>query len=706
MVDAMNLGVQYYRAPFPEEKYWEEDFKKIKDCGLNTVQLWILWAWVESKPGLFDFRDYDRLVDLAARNDLNVVLSTIGEIQPYWIFREAGGGEMIDHMGRQVVSSNRVECHFGLTPGGCTDHPEVWKRMAGFLAACANQYKDTPHVVGWDAWNELRWNVHSDGFVCFCEHTLESYRKWLSEKYGGLEGLNLAWKRRYGAWDEVLPGKLPLRPFTDMMAFNHFITWRSDQLGIRRARVIKEIVGDTPVTVHGGMPSPLHTGSMKQFEHALDRGNDWNMADAIDGVGCSSFPAWQNEDDMDFAARIEFIRSAARGKDMWLSELQGGRACTNMHVSVDFGPAQQQHWVYNGIACGAKTILFWCWRDEVFGKEASGFGLSGDDSHSTDRLEAMKITGDFITQNEQLIADYVPDGSEVGVLFSPQSYYLDFAQSGSANLAANSLRGLCRALVRNQLNYVVLEEEHLEELSNLKILFLPHVLAMDPHVEEKLAEWVRSGGTLVAEAESGAFDSKGLYRYAPDRFLARLARIEEIGRRNPAEGTVEAILDQEKLELPSVGFHSPWQEGGKTLAKGSEGDLITEVPVGDGRLILCGAFLARQYFEENTLDFERFVHLMVEIADARPPVSVERPAHGKDPGVHVRGGLSAGQRVLFVLLPEGLESTELRFPENYFGSSRIVDVLGGEPCPTQTSGQELTCTVHPKHWGVAVLKGS
>ena len=46
----MNLGVQYYRAPFPDEKYWEEDFRKIRESGLNTVQLWISWGWVEATP--------------------------------------------------------------------------------------------------------------------------------------------------------------------------------------------------------------------------------------------------------------------------------------------------------------------------------------------------------------------------------------------------------------------------------------------------------------------------------------------------------------------------------------------------------------------------------------------------------------------------------------------------------------------------------
>ena len=91
----VHFGTQYYRAPFPEDRFWEDDMRKISDSGLNTVQLWVLWAWVEADPGRFVFDDYDRLVALAEKNNLQVVLSTIAEIQPYWIHREIPGSEMV-----------------------------------------------------------------------------------------------------------------------------------------------------------------------------------------------------------------------------------------------------------------------------------------------------------------------------------------------------------------------------------------------------------------------------------------------------------------------------------------------------------------------------------------------------------------------------------------------------------------------------------
>lgn len=362
----MNLGVQYYRAPFPDNKYWSDDLKLMKDSGFDTIQFWIHWAWVESRPGTFCFDDYDRLVELAGKNGLNIVISTIAELQPYWIHREVPGSEMIDTMGHKVISSNRIECNFALTPGGCTDHPEVWNRMQKFIAAVVKRYRSAENLYGWDAWNELRWNVNADGLVCFCEHTLKEFRKWLELKYVSLDGLNKAWKRRYSRFEEVLPGKFPDRTYTKMTAFEHFVTWRANQHAKKRYNLIKSLDPNRPVTVHSARPCPLHGGGPEN--QSLERGNDWFYADDLDGVGCSSFPKWKGMDDANFAARIEYASSAAQGKLIWLSEVQGGRAAKGFSICQPMDAYSQQRYLWNGIACGADAVLFWCWRDEVFWK--------------------------------------------------------------------------------------------------------------------------------------------------------------------------------------------------------------------------------------------------------------------------------------------------------------------------------------------------
>jgi len=199
--------------------------------------------------------------------------------------------------------------------------------------------------------------------VCYCPHSLDAFRNWLSERYGDLDGLNAAWKRRYGEWSDVLPGKLPARPYTEMMAFQHFNTWKCNQHGRARYELMKKLDPNRPVTVHAAQPSPLQDGGRGG---AIDRGNDWFLADYTDGCGCSSFPVWSGIDDADFGSRVEYVYSAAQGKSVWLSELQGGRSAIGFTIFPPVHANSQQRWVWNGLACGTDMILFWCWRGPIW----------------------------------------------------------------------------------------------------------------------------------------------------------------------------------------------------------------------------------------------------------------------------------------------------------------------------------------------------
>jgi len=700
----MNLGVQYYRAPFPEQKYWEDDFKRIKDCGLNTVQLWVLWAWVEAKPGQFVFEDYDRLMELAEKNRLGVILSTIAEIQPYWIHREAPGSEMIDHMGHKVISSNRVECHFGLTPGGCTDHPGVWERMGQFLTQTVERYGKSSALRGWDAWNELRWNVHAEARVCYCPHTLAAFRGWLDLKYGGLDGLNRAWKRRYGQWDEVMPGKMPGRPYTEMMAWEHFITWRANQHGWQRYDLMKKLDPQRPVTLHGGEPCACSSGWPPECT-AIDRGNDWNFADDLDGVGCSSFPKWFGIDDADFGVRVEFVKSAAREKLVWLSEVQGGRASTGFNVYQPVDALSQQRWIWNGLACGVDTILFWCWRDEVFGTESAGFGLTGRDGLAEERLAAMKITGDLLQKNLALFQSYRPDKATVGVFFSPQSNYLTWAEEGNSKRSVSALAGYCRALVKNSIPYVVVEEEHLATLDGLKILFLPRTLVMSDAVEEALSAFIKKGGTLVCESECGAFNPQGLYKYPPDRFIARLSGLSEVGRRALTGDTISVRADQQTVTLGVKQWVTPWERNGaqKIWAEHADGVLIGEVPVGQGKLILCGCYLGDAYREKETPDFEQFVRACVFNSGWLPKIKVQLPSGATESFFYIKSGVSNGRRLIFVFFPSDADNLTLQFEKDFLPGRAVVDLISGAKLTVNATEEGEELALHSPVWRFSVL---
>lgn len=672
----MQIGVQYYRPPFPEERYWKKDLKNIKAAGFNTLQLWVLWSWVESQPGRFDFSDYDRLVELANEAGLKVVLSAIAEVQPLWIHREIPGSEMRNHLGQKVVSTNRNECHFGITPGGCFDNPAVWKRMQSFFRAVAGRYKNAPNLYGWDAWNELRWNVHAQGLVCFCGHTLKYFRKWLENKYGDLDGLNRAWQRRYVAWDDVTPGWAANRPFTETMAFQYFLTERANEHARKRYETVKAVDAVHPITMHGGAPSLYYCGGDggNQITTPMDRSNDWVLADYLDGIGCSSFPKWGHMDWADYAVRMETIRSAAGKKRLWLSELQGGRASKGFTQQGAVHAVEQQYWLWNGIAAGAETILFWCWKDEVFTTEAGGFGISGFDGYAVERLAAFKAASGVLEKHNDILAKYRPDTPEVGLYFSPQSYYLHWCNGSHSQIYKNAVLGYGKALVRNNIPFEMIEEEHLDDLKRLKVLFMPRALVVDDKPAEKLLDYVCGGGTLVVESECGAFDSRGIYRYPENRFLNKLG-ICETGRRTIDKETVrvEAVVAKQRFTLIGSQWITPYKI--KSVQKWTEyeKDILTgEIAVGKGRIIVLGTYLGEAYFEERAAGLEDFSRMICVRAGWSPNAEIIGNRRGE---FYIRSGASGGQHVFFVFCQSGSGSVTIKTDGKLLPSRSLRDLI-------------------------------
>ncbi|MBR0458775.1 MAG: beta-galactosidase [Victivallales bacterium] len=694
----MNLGVQYYRAPFPDQEYWENDFRKIRESGLNTVQLWLLWGWIESKPGVFDFSDYDRLVELAEKNGLQVVLSTIAEIQPLWIFREVPGSEMIDSMGHKVISTMRHECNFGLTPGGCTDHPGVRERMKGFLEAAGKHYRDCQVLHGWDLWNELRWNIQADGLVCFCEHTLADFRAFLQKRYGSLDALNAAWKRRYIDWQDVAPGKAPDRPYQEMMAWEHFITDRADRHGAWRYSILRAADPNHVITAHGSCPTSNYYGNPETYP--CDRGNDWNLANALDGIGCSSFPVWGGIDDAEFGSRVEMVHAAANGKHIWLSEVQAGRAGVGFNMTAEVRAAQQQRWIWNGLACGADTILLWCWRDEVFARESGYFGLDGQDEYAPERIAAMRETGNVLTQYSSLFAKYRPEEAQIGIVFSPGTYYLAWAQDGTAKRMSEAIDGYARCLVKRSLNATFLEAEHLENLAHFRLVILPRTIVLSAAQEAMLAGFVESGGTLLVEAECGAFNENGLYRYSEKRFLQRWG-IAEAGRRQLAPAQVEFQLGERRFSLECEQWKTPLRKDGaqpaRVFAWHGDQPLAAEYHCGKGRVVYLGSYFGNPALQNPQELLGDFLQEIARDAGVTPPFQLS-DTDGKF--VYVKTGRSGAQQLLFCFFSDAADHCRITLHREA-QPRQFTELQTGRIFTPETDGSFL---ITPAHLNLTILR--
>ncbi len=605
----MLRAVQYYRAPFPHERFWADDLARIRDAGLQAVQLWCLWGWIEPEPGVMRYDDYDRLIDLAAGAGLQVLLSTSAEIQPFWIHRVVPGSELVDGQGRAVASCTRNECNVGLTPGGCCDHPEVAARMGAFLTDIATRYAGLGHLYGWDCWNETRWNVHAPDLTCFCDHTLAAFRAWLEERYGDLAGLNAAWQRRYCDWADVRPRRMTKGPGCDQVDFARFQNDRVTAHARWRYQAIRAGDPQHVITAHGPMPTVVCPPVAA--ETPLCRCNDWELADVLDGVGSSHFPTGERMAPALIGARLNQVRSSAGAKPAWVSELQGASGIVNHDLAATWGgPQRQGRWLLEAAARGYQALVFWCWRDEVFGGESGNHGLSGNDGLAEPRLAALRQAAGFCEAQAEMLARSVSAPVRIGVLFDPESFYRTWARQGHIDDARHAITGYAMALENLGLPYRWVEARHRTAWEGLRVLLVPWAQALDDDLRAALQDFISAGGQVLCEAELDAYDDQAFFRYPAERPLARWLGLTEQGRRPlPDPACLQLSLDGRSVALPVHQFITPMQAPAEAqvLAHHDDGALALRVGRGQGAAWVLGAFSGRLYREAPNPGLEALV---------------------------------------------------------------------------------------------------
>src|SRR5690606_2910891 len=214
--DYFPYGSQYYRAPSPPPEDWERDLENMAGCGFNMVKFWVQWRWNNPAEGRYYFDDIDRLMELAGRFGLKVMLNTIVDVAPAWIYQQYPDASMVTRDGHRVGPQTQPHRQIGGL-GLCLCHEEAVNPMFDFLRATFERYSDHPALAIWNfgsepeltqSMAELRlWADDAERIsemTDYNPHSVRAFRKWLEEKlYGSIDALNTAWNRNYHSFDEV-----------------------------------------------------------------------------------------------------------------------------------------------------------------------------------------------------------------------------------------------------------------------------------------------------------------------------------------------------------------------------------------------------------------------------------------------------------------------------------------------------------------------
>ncbi|MEW6653125.1 MAG: beta-galactosidase [Bacteroidota bacterium] len=496
------FGSQYYRAPSPHKDEWEKDLKNMAALGFNTVKFWVQWRWNNPKEHEFYFDDIDELMNLAHKYNLKVMLNTIFDVAPAWIYNKFPDASMITLSGKKIGPQTQPHRQIGGL-GYCFNHNGVMSHFYEFLSETIKRYKDHPALEIWNVGSEpeltssmAEMRAYADNsdkmddMLCYCNNCKIKFRKWVVEKYNGLENLNTAWNRNYRSIEEI---ELPKTRNT----FNDIIDWRMffvDTIG-ENVKKRFEVTRDIDEGKH---PLMCHHVFIQGFPVVSTASDPWNVGRFGDLHGFTQ---------MDDPMMIDILRSCAKGKPVISAEMLMLMGYTlDLPRNIDDNDIKRL--IFSGIAGNLKGFVFWQYRPEILGREAPTWGLTHLDGGHTKWMKSYSEVGKVLQKHAEFLMNAKPVKAEVAMIYNPENQIFAWASTGNEKTATDSLLGYHRALYNKNyvMDFIHPMEFTKELLSNYKVILYPFPYILNEKLAGLLIEWVNNGGVLIAESYFGGWN--------------------------------------------------------------------------------------------------------------------------------------------------------------------------------------------------------
>jgi len=463
---------------------------KLAHCNEMTVGIFA-WTRLEPAEGQHEFGWLDRVMDMLADAGCYAVLATPSGARPAWLAAKYPEVLRVRPDGRRNL--------FGVRHNHCLTSPVYREKTRAIDAKLAERYKDHPALLAWHLSNEYNGECH-------CELCQAAFREWLRRKYGALEALNQAWwtafwSHTYSDWEQIDPpspiGEQSVHGLN--LDWKRFVTDQTVDFMRNEIDALRKFTPNVPVT----------TNLMGTFPGL----NYWKLAPHLDIISWDSYPRWHSGDDVALASEVAFVhdlnRSLKGGKPFMLME--SVPSATNwMPVAKVKRPGMHALSSLQAVAHGSDTVQYFQWRksrgsaekfhgavvDHVGHEHTRVFRDVADVGQKLEKLDA--IVGTTVRPDVAIVYDWEnmwavndaqgPRRGDKGCLSDCMSHYRPFWTRG--------------------IPVDIIDME--QGLSQYKLVIAPILYMVRAGVGERIAAFVRAGGTLVTTYWSGIVDENDL----------------------------------------------------------------------------------------------------------------------------------------------------------------------------------------------------
>jgi beta-galactosidase len=482
------FGVCYYPEQWPES-YWEEDARRMQECGVNTVRMGEFgWALMEPREGHYDFGLFDRAIETLGRHGIKTIFGTPTAAPPKWLTHKYPEVLDVSETGQPVNDQSRRQY--------CYNSPVYRQFSRKIVEALARHYRDNTNIIGWQIDNEM----NNENPECFSESCRIAFRLWLQQKYGTLDELNarwgtVVWSQIYSDWSQIdLP--FPTPAFHNpalMLDYKRFISdsatdYLNDQVEILRRYRPADFL--------------THNGAFKNI-------NYYNFSRTLDLHAFDNYPTFNNSPRYSTGAALTLVRGF-NGRMMIMEQLTGPAGQTYMLRTPQ--PGETRLWAMQAIAHGADGLLHFRWRSALRGAEEYWYGVLDHDNVPRARFEEFKQEGLELQKiGPQIVGAKVV--SEIAVIKDFEDEWVFDYQFLTKEInvgAAYDALFQAASEQRHNIDFVGPNAD----LSGYKLVFAPQLALMDDELAGRLRKFVEQGGTLVMSAHSAIKDRDNAFTTA------------------------------------------------------------------------------------------------------------------------------------------------------------------------------------------------